>query len=359
MSNDLINKLPAGVATGLGSMPFTEAAPALAMIKRYLPFIPHWPQMPRRGAQEGLIFQAFHCLVATGLVRVKGDQALFDTAAPDWPERLTAFYTICFDAAAGSPETLERFAFGPGAADGFAAFLDDIQSAGQPEALWVKGQVVGPLTTGFRLKDEGGNLAFYDDQLRDLVNRTLALHAGWQCARLAETGLPVMLFIDDPTVAAYGTHSHLALGKEMILESLNMVIEAIHHQGAAAGIHSCDAANWAMLFETGIDILSLDTYRFGESMIGYAQDLQAFFERGGVVAWGIVPTDKEAFGETGNSLLARLYDLWDQLVDSGVDQQRLWQQAMVTPACGTGLLSEELAEQIYALTAEVSAAVGE
>jgi hypothetical protein len=57
--------------------------------------------------------------------------------------------------------------------------------------------------------------------------------------------------------------------------------------------------------------------------------------------------------------LNRLYDLWDRLADLGVDRQQLRQQSMITTACGTGLLSEELAQKIYTLTAEVSAAVRE
>ncbi|MCP3954888.1 MAG: hypothetical protein GY697_22105, partial [Desulfobacterales bacterium] len=43
----------------------------------------------------------------------------------------------------------------------------------------------------------------------------------------------------------------------------------------------------------------------------------------------------------------------------GADRQQLRQQSLITPACGTGLLSEELAQKIYALTAEVSAVVME
>jgi hypothetical protein len=328
------------------------------MIKTHLPLMPHWPQLPRRGVQEGLISQSLLCLVETGLVQVTGDQAVFDTAASDWPERLTAFYTICLEAEQGSPAALERFAFGPDAAAGFDPFIEKIQ-ADAATARFVKGQVVGPLTMGFRLKDEAGNLAFYDQQLRDLVNRTLALHAGWQCVRLAATGLPVVMFIDDPTVAAYGTHAHIALAREMIIESLETVIGTIHGQGAMAGIHSCDATDWSLLFETRTDIVSFDAYRFGDSMTFYISQLQGFLERGGRVAWGIVPTSEEAFSETPDSLLARLYDLWNRLGDLGVDRQRLRQQSLITPACGTGLLSEELARKIYALTAEVSAAVRE
>lgn len=323
-----------------------------------MPVIPHWPQLPRRGVQEGLVFQVFRCLIETGLVQVNGDQAAFDTAAPDWPERLTQFYTICLEAEQGSTEALARFSFSPDAAAGFTTFIDELQF--DPEAaLMVKGQVVGPLTMGFRLKDGDGNLAFYDEQLRDLVNRTLALHAVWQCARLAETGLPVLMFIDDPTVAAYGTHAHIALNREMILDSLDIVIRAIHREGARIGIHSCDATDWTLFFETGTDIVSFDAYRFSESMTCYTAELQGFLERGGRVAWGIVPTSEDAFSETRDSSINRLYGLWDRLADLGVDRQRLQQQSMITPACGTGLLSIDLAQRIYELTAEVSVAVRE
>jgi len=227
MANKFDHKLTGGIATGIGSMPFKEAAPAIAVIRQHLPFVPHWPQLPRRGDQEGLIFQAFRCLVDTGLLKVHEDEARFDTTAHDWPERLTAFYTICLAAEQGTAEAMEHFAFGSDGAAGFHTFIDDLKA--DPAAVrFIKGQVVGPLTMGFQLKDGEGNLAFYDEQLRDLVIRTLALHAGWQCLRLAEAGLPVILFIDDPTVAAYGTHAHISLTKEMILESLDQIIGAIH-----------------------------------------------------------------------------------------------------------------------------------
>jgi len=349
-------ELPGGIATGIGSTPFKDAAAALVMIKQHLPLIPHWPQLPQRGVQEGLIFQAFRCLVDTGLLKVHGDEARFDTAAHDWAERLTAFYSICLAAEEGTVEAMERFAFGADAAAGFHAFIDDLK-ADPAAARFIKGQVVGPLTMGFQLKDGDGNLAYYNDELRDLVVRTLALHAGWQCVRLAAVGLPVILFIDDPTVAAYGTHAHIALTKEMILDSLDQVIAAIHQRGALVGIHSCDATDWSLLFETGTDIVSFDTHSFSESMLYYPVELQAFLGRGGRVAWGIVPTSEAAFAETGESLLFRLDKLWERLVELGVDRELLQRQSLITPACGTGLLSEKLAETIYGLTAEVSVAV--
>jgi len=337
-------------------MPFKKATPAIDVIRKNLPLVPHWPQLPQRGVQEGLIFQAFRCLVDTGLLKVYGDEARFETAAHDWSERLTAFYSICLAAEQGAVEAMEHFAFSADAAAGFHAFVDDLK-ADPAEARFIKGQVVGPLTMGFQLKDGDGNLAYYNDELRDLVVRTLALHAGWQCARLAAVELPVILFIDDPTVAAYGTHAHITLTKEMIIESLDQVIGAIHEREALVGIHSCDATDWSLLFATGTDIASFDAHSFSESMIYYPAELHTFLGRGGRVAWGIVPTNEAAFAETRDSLLSRLYKLWERLVELGVDGELLQRQSLITPACGTGLLSEELSETIYGLTAEVSAAV--
>jgi len=94
-------------------------------------------------------------------------------------------------------------------------------------------------------------------------------------------------------------------------------------------------------------------------MICYPAELQGFLERGGRVAWGIVPTSEQALHESGASLLARMFDLWDRLAQLGVDRVLLQRQSLITPACGTGLLSEELARTIYSLTAEVAAGVME
>ena len=106
--------------------------------------------------------------------------------------------------------------------------------------------------------------------------------------------------------------------------------------------------------ESQVQILSLDAYRFGASLIPYAAQLRAFLERGGVVAWGIVPTLDDPFRESGESLLRRLDDLWDQLFPKGPDRASVLRQSMITPACGTGLLTADQAERIYRLTAEVS-----
>jgi hypothetical protein len=346
---------PCGLATGIGSLPFTETTAALAMIREYLPAIPHWPQLPRRGSVENFVFQFLQPLVDMELLDVPEAGPYFNTSHPSWPDRLTEFYSMCFAAEEGDPEALRRCAPTMVSAPGLYAFLDDITRTGLDGIRYLKGQMCGPLTAGFQLKDERGRLAYYQDQLRDLIVRTLALHARWQAATLARLGRPAIILVDDSCVGACGSCYHVTLTREMVLEDLKTIREAVIPENARLGVHCCGTADWSLLFESDMEIISLDAYRFGDSLACYAAQMEEFLQRGGVMAWGIVPTLENVFGEDAGSLMGRLRSLWRELIQCGVDGKKLLTQSMITPACGMGLLSPELADKIYELTAEVSA----
>lgn len=350
--------LPSGLATGIGSLPLTEPIEALAMIRKYLPSIPHWPQLPRRGSVENFVFQFMQPLVDMAILEVTKDKVCFNTAHPAWPDRLTEFYSLYFDAEEGHRDALQRFASPASSAPGFYALLNDVRRTGLRDIKCLKGHMVGPLTAGFQLKDEYGRVAYYQDQLRDLIVKTLAMHARWQAAELSSLGRPVILFVDDPCISACGSCYHVTLTRGMILEDLNTIFSQVHKENAMAGVHSCAAADWSLLFESDLEIVSLDVYLFGDSLVCHAAQMESFLERGGIMAWGIVPTLERAFEESAGSLLARLEKLFLRLIRCGVDGKRLVSQSMITPACGMGLLSPELAERIYRLTGEVSAIIG-
>jgi hypothetical protein len=180
------------------------------------------------------------------------------------------------------------------------------------------------------------------------------MHARWQAANLSSLGRPAIILVDEPCISLYGSCYQVTLTKDMIIEDLNTIFSAVHKENANVGVHACNAADWSILFESDLDIIATDAYRFGESLIGYAVQLERFLARGGVMAWGIVPTTEKAFEEDAGSLLKRLEALWAALACCGVDGKKLLAQSMVTPACGTGLLSCELAETIYRLTVELS-----
>ncbi len=341
------------VATGVGSLPCRHPGPALDLIFRYLPEIAHWPQLPRRSAREGFVRQYVSPLVEMGLVEGEGGGLCFATSAPDWPERLTRFYALYLEAVERD-EALEAFAFPRDAAEGFYAFLE---RAGKGEALFVKGQVSGPVTLGFQVTDPSCRASFYDPQLRDLLLKTLEMHVRWQVRALARTGLPVILFIDDPGLYAFGQSTSIALGREEIGESLNTLYDAAHREGALVGTHCCAGIDWSLLTESRVDILNFDAYEYFNTLLPYTSDLAAFLERGGLLAWGLVPTSPKIDGESVKSLLALLSQQLDTLAGKGIPRHHLEEQAMLTPSCGTGSLTPEQAERVYQLTAGVSGAL--
>ncbi|TYO95926.1 hypothetical protein [Desulfallas thermosapovorans] len=350
---------PRGLSAGIGSMPFKEAGPALQIIWENMPAIPHWPQLPRRGGDEGFVHQFLDPLVRIGLLEKRGDKTVFPVDNPRWPERLTQFYTTYLSAEAGDDKALEMFAFPRSAASGFYAFMEEIRAKGTRSARFLKGHLAGPLTIGFQLKDERGRLAYYEDQLRDVLVKTLAMHARWQAAELAKTGLKPIIFVDEPGVRVYGSSSYITVTREMVVSDLNAVFAGIHAAGGLAGVHSCDAVDWSLLYESNLEIVNLDVYQYGDSLFPYVKEMKKYLERGGVLAWGIVPTLDKAFDESASTLLARLEKLWAELGERGIERATLLRQSLITPACGTGLLEPDLSERIYVLTRGISEKVTE
>jgi len=219
----------------------------------------------------------------------------------------------------------------------------------------LKGQVVGPLTVAFQLKDERGRFAYYNDQLRDLVVKTVAAHATWQAGELGRFGLPVLIFVDEPAISVYGQSNYITVTREMIKEDLEVVFQAVHKKGALAGAHCCDAIDWSILFECSLEVVNFDAYNYFNSIIPFVPLVKEFFERGGSLAWGLVPTvNEQALDEDEDSLLAILEDEWSELIKRGISRDTLYRRSLITPACGTGLLGSEQAEKIYRLTASVS-----
>lgn len=342
----------AGLATGIGSLPYVDPEPALRLIKENVPQIPHWPQLPRRTAAEGFTQQFLGLLRRHGALGANGKS--FTDDAENWAEVLTNFFTFCLAAEEGDQVALAAFAPEEEAAAGFFTFCRDFRAGGFPEAVAVKGQIVGPLTVGFQLVAASGRPAYYEPQLRELIRKNLALAARWQTQTLQGLGCPVLLFIDEPAVSVYGQSTYITVTREQILDDMGALVAEIKNVGAVPGVHSCAAVDWSILLALEIDILSFDAYGYFESLLPYRRELAEFLARGGLLAWGIVPTSEAAWEEGTASLVARLRIYWKELAARGIPLKYLETQYLITPSCGTGILPEPLAERIYTLTRAVT-----
>lgn len=347
---------PRFLTTGVGSMPHTQGEEALNVIWKNVPLAPHWPQLPGLGAESSFVGQYLNALLLTGVI---GDVDLpkFQVEAPDWMERVTAFYELFLQASEGNDHALNHFGFSPQGGEGFEVFCRDLNLYGLREAQLLKGQLSGPLTLGMQITDKNRRASYYDDTLRDMLLKALALHAEWQTKRLCHFGLPVLMTIDDPGLYAYGASTHVTLAREPLIEDLDTVIEGIHRQGGLAGVHVCAGMDWSLLFDTQVDVVNFDAYGYMQSMMVLAEPINRFLAREGVLSWGIIPTAPASWGENTKSLTDRLENNITELIKRGVDETRLRKQSMLTPSCGTGTLSKELAEHVYGLLHELGNAM--
>ncbi len=347
---------PCGLATGIGSLPHRDPELAVLLVRRYFPLLPHWPQLPRLTPREGYLEQFLSLLVRLGILEVReGRKAYFPRRAPDWPERLARFYEVYLEAAAGSEKAWELFAFPPGAAEGFTFFLRDLLENGPGAARFLKGQVVGLLSVGFELTDEEGVPAYYDPQCRDVLLKHLSLQAAWQVRTLGRLGLPVLVFMDDPVLSSCGMYDRICVAREEVQAELGAFAEAVRGAGGLAGVHSCAELDWSLLLEADLDVVSFDAYQFGESFCLYPAQVQDFLARGGVIAWGLVPTTPGIAPGSLSELRARAKALVEELAARGVDKELLRARSLVTPACGTGILDEDVAVRVLELTAALAA----
>jgi len=347
------NFKPNFLATGVGSVPQTDGEEALDVIWNSVPFAPHWPQLPRTGAESSFVGQYLNALIGTGII---GDVKVpkFQVDAEDWVERMTAFYTLYFEAIEGDQHALERFGFSSQGGEGFEIFCRNVEQYGTRDAVILKGQLSGPLTLGMQITDKNRKSSYYDDTLRDMLVKSLALHAEWQTKRLRQFGLPVLMTIDDPEFYAFGASSHITLKREQLIEDLNSIVEGILRQGGIAGVHVCAGMDWTVIFDSKVQVVNFDAYDYMQSMMALAEPLNAFLTRGGILSWGIVPTNPSLWEETAQSLKLRLEDNIVELVKRGVDEALLRQQSMLTPSCGTGTLPQALGEHVYEVLRDLS-----
>ena len=336
---------PQALATGVGSLPYSNPQDALRLILSTFPEIPFWPQLPRRDFRENMYAQFSENLVAVQLdMPHEIISAVIDDTMLAQVETFYARYLA---------EDPGLFAVSPEYAAGLYALRD--QRDALKQAKWIKGQVTGPISFGLKVVDQNLRPMLYDDSLHDVLVKHVARQAQWQEQFLAELGTPLM-FVDEPSLSLIGA-SVVALNRDQVIRDLAEVFSSIR---GLKGTHCCGNTDWLMLLETSVDLISFDAYNYAENIALFADDVRKFLERGGILAWGIVPTVAEQImSETESSLANRLDAAIGLLVKKGVDRALLYDRALITPACGLGTLSIPIAERAFALTRGISQKIRE
>ncbi len=308
------------LATGIGSMPHKSAKEAAEVVLQTIPDLPAWPQLPNRSPLEHMAAQ-------------------FLGELPSVKVTDTAFY------AAELPTADIGVAVGPMQAPGLYALLDQVPFA----VDGLKGQVTGPITLA-ALLHFGDARSIHNPKamswVADHVNGVLQ----WQEQMLQQHTPRSLIFLDEPMLTEAMEKQWLSTG------ALKDVFEqSTRGRSGYIGLHCCGEPPWELLVELPVDVLSFDAYRYHASAVNAAPLLQPFMERGGAIAWGVVPVEPFMLSHTSYYRINSVVQGLLQAVEAaGVPHDLLMQRSMFTPACGLAGINDQETIRALNFTSQVA-----
>lgn len=324
-------------ATMIGSVPYTDPAVACAIITKYLKEWPAWPQLPLRSNLENMYIQ-----YSQGFPGIKIDEhkVSFEHRT-DTDECIEQIISDSQDANFGSYSISRDYAAG----------LHYCLTNSSMPITGLKGQITGPVSWGLCVTDQEDRSIIYDEMLAETAARFLHLKASWQEAELRRRAKNTIIFIDEPYLTSLGS-AFVSLASEQVAALIGEVLAGI---SGLKGIHCCGSTDWSLLLGLPIDIISFDAYNYLDSFLCYPVPINTFLDRGGAIAWGIVPNDEEALKKESLALLSdRFCEAVNALVRPQFNFRDLVRCSMITPVCGLASLSPESAEYVFSLLKDLS-----
>jgi hypothetical protein len=224
-------------------------------------------------------------------------------------------------------------------------------------AKLLKCQVTGPVTFGMQIVDADKRPIYYDAQLADVLSKMIALKARWCEVEMRErTGVAeTVVVLNEPYLATLGS-SVVPIDQEMVRSGWEDIAALV--QGGL-GIHCCSNTDWEFVMDLMPSIVSIDAYTTAKEFLLYADAVVTYMERGGVVAWGIVPAEYKIFAkETPHRLYEQYRAIRTQLC-TRIPERLFDAQSLITPSCGIRFADREGAVAIMQTAAEISRRIRE
>ena len=338
---------PNYMTTLIGSVPYRNIDETCDLIIEKVD-IPFWPQMVKINFRENMYTQ-YSAGLPSVIIDEEKEKITFDTRS-DITSSLETFYSHYLE------EDLDFFGLQPHQAAGFHAMIKRLQDT---PGKWVKGQVTGPISMGLTVTDQDLRSSLYYDDLADVLIKNAAMNARWQIRRLKSVRPEVIIFVDEPYMASFGS-AYISLSREQVVAMLDEVFESIQAEGAVAGVHCCANTDWSVLLSTQVDILNLDAYGYLDNLALYPDELRKFLDRGGIVAWGIVPNTQDIFAVSPEELKRKLLEGINLICEkastrgASITPEIFDSQSLITPACGLGPTTPEVSDKVLQTLVELS-----
>lgn len=346
--NCMTKELPKLLTTAIGSMPHVDADTAVDLILNSLKTAPHLPQLPRRDPREQMWIQYSEKL--PGFEVYLEDLKYYFNTSDQSSSAVEKFYEDYLKIVEGaSPEAFE---IGEDYGLGIKLFIRRLIND-HMNLPFLKAQVTGPLSFALSVTDEHGKPIFYHPVFKDIAVKGMGLKAMWIVEKLRPFAENIIMFFDEPSLSAYGSSAFLGVSSSDVVESLDEVFAMASSVGAITGVHCCGNTDWPLLMGTTVDIINFDALDYLDSLAIYPEQLSSFLERGGMLAWGVVPNDSRINNESKDSTFERLRRGVSVLEAKGINRELLLSHIIVTPACGCASLTIEESEKVYAVLSEI------
>lgn len=326
---------PTGVATGVGSMPGTDARAAAEIIAGEVGLV-HLPELPARGLGADMIGRSAALLV-------------------DMPMDVTpSGYRL---RSGGST-------MGRGARDMLRIDIDALEEIWETRGLggpdrWVKVQLCGPFTLAASVEIGGGHKALHDrgawSDLVDSIAEGAATHAAEIRRRL---GAQVLVQFDEPLLDRVIEGSIAPLSRLDVINPVPSLVVAEHIDalidvvGGPVLLHHCgERFPWHTVAQTKLWGVSLDMAHVRSANL---DGLGEFLDGGSVVALGAVPSTDPGRELPAEHVVASVTEIIDTI---GLSHEVFADQMIITPACGLAGADAAWAKQALALATTVAQAL--
>ncbi len=208
-----------------------------------------WPQLPRLGLLEQMEIQYSEGMPRAVVDREKS-RMYFDTSG-DYSEEFGAFYEAYMEAMdpdSGSGDC-SAMTIGPEIPGIYA--LEARLAAEGGKRPYVKVQTTGPCSFALTVTDENKRAIYYNEEFRDVVVKALAMKCRWQIAKFRPFAERLICFIDEPILSAFGSSTYISVKREDVVPAIAELVDAIHAEGAVAGVHCCGNTDWSILVDAG------------------------------------------------------------------------------------------------------------
>jgi hypothetical protein len=297
----------------MGIMPHTDVGRALQLSLNL--DVPFWPQLPHVSYYEDMYVQASEhfpgIIVDLENQRIAFNSNRFDIELAEYSKQM----------ADPSTYTLHKQ---------YSSVYHQFLSQDLSKYAAIRGQVIGPVSFGFKVFDENNKPIIYNESVRALLFDFLSRKVNAQYNELKDKNEHAFVWMDEPGLgwvfSGFSGYDDLTAKREYhdFLSSLS----------GPSALHLCANVNLSYLLSLGTGLLSFDAYQIEILPKGYAAEIARFLIDGGTISWGIVPTDSFALAsESPERLSELLHDFWSVIAaNTDINIKQVAAQALLAPA---------------------------